>query len=61
MNIDKEEAMYFDPFTASDIAKDNIQQAGRRAGRNWRFRRFKSREARFAVAALTSILGLFVR
>jgi hypothetical protein len=52
--------MYF-AVIASDIAKGNIQHAEEQAARNWRFRQLKSREARFVVAALTAILGLFVR
>ncbi len=61
VDIYKERDMYFDAYTASEVAKSNIHQAEGQAARNWRFRRFKSRESRFAVAVLTSILGLFVR
>jgi len=53
--------MYFDAVTASDVARNRIQRAEGQAVWNWRFRRFKSRESRVAVAVLTSILGLFVR
>ena len=53
--------MYYEGYVASLIAKDSTQRAERQATMNWRFRHLKSREAKVALAALTSVLGLFIR
>jgi hypothetical protein len=53
--------MYFEADIATQIAKDTTKRAARQAAMNWRFRHLKSRETKIALAALTSVLGLFIR
>jgi hypothetical protein len=53
--------MFYEGYVASLISKDYTQQAERQATMNWRSRHLKSREAKVALAALTSLLGLFIR
>jgi hypothetical protein len=53
--------MFYEGYVASQVYKDEIKRVERKAADNWRFRHFKSPEARVATAIITSILGLFIR
>ena len=53
--------MYFEANVASEVYRDQIKRAERQAALNWRFRKFRSPESKFLTAAITSVLGLFIR
>jgi hypothetical protein len=53
--------MYYQMNVATDVYRDTVKRAEAKAARNWRFREIKTPEAKFLTAALTSVLGLFIR
>ncbi len=53
--------MFYEGYVASLVSKDETRRAERQATMNWRYRHIKSKEAKVALAALTSLLGLFIR
>jgi hypothetical protein len=50
--------MYSDAIISMDVAKQELAQASRKAEEAWRFRHFKSVEARVLDAILKGALGV---
>ena len=53
--------MYGDILNNNDEARSRVDQAEKKAARNWRFRNFRSRESQVLTAIVTNVLGLFLR
>ena len=53
--------MLYEGYVATEDTKMRVKRAERTAAANWRFRKFKSPEAKVTTAILTSVLGLFLR
>ncbi len=53
--------MFIPGYVENDVYQSTEKLLNRNAERAWRFRHFKTPEARIATAILTSVLGLFIR
>ena len=53
--------MYYEANVATEIYRDQVERAERKAAESWRFRKIRSPESKFLTAAITSVLGLFIR
>jgi len=51
----------FEGYIASDIYKDRISRATRRASDAWRFRNNRTKANQVVTAVITSLVSLFIR